>query len=92
VRPATDEAEETTQEMADDYIRMACAEVKYMNLPAPSEEQGLVRHVLVVGGGFTGLTAALEIAKAGYSTTIVEKTDACRSTRKRYNRFNKTSR
>ncbi len=76
VRPATDEAEETTQEMADDYIRMACAEVKYMNLPAPSEEQGLVRHVLVVGGGFTGLTAALEIAKAGYSTTIVEKTDA----------------
>jgi quinone-modifying oxidoreductase, subunit QmoB len=76
VRPDTDDAEETTQEMADDYVRMACAEVKYMNLPAPSEEQGLVRHVLVVGGGFTGLTAALEIAKAGYSSTIVEKTDA----------------
>ncbi|RKZ92160.1 MAG: heterodisulfide reductase [Candidatus Parabeggiatoa sp. nov. 1] len=76
VRPDTDDAEETTQEMAEDYIRMACAEVKYMNLPAPSEEQGLVRHVLVVGGGVTGLNAALEIAKAGYLATIVEKNGA----------------
>jgi quinone-modifying oxidoreductase subunit QmoB len=73
VRPATAEAQETTQEMADDYIRMACAEVKFLNLPAPSNEQSLVRHVLVVGGGFTGLTAALEIAKAGYQATIIEK-------------------
>ena len=76
VRPDTDDAQETTQEMAEDYIRMACAEVKYMNLPASSEEQGLVRHVLVVGGGVTGLSSALEIAKAGYSATIVEKTGA----------------
>jgi quinone-modifying oxidoreductase subunit QmoB len=73
VRPATAEAQETTQEMAEDYIRMACAEVKFINLPASSNEQSLVRHVLVVGGGFTGLTAALEIAKAGYQATIVEK-------------------
>ena len=76
VRPDTDDAQETTQEMAEDYIRMACAEVKSMNLPAPSEEQGLVRQVLVVGGGVTGLTAAIEIAKAGYSATIVEKNGA----------------
>lgn len=73
VRPDNDDAQETTQEMADDYVRMACAEVKFMNLPASSEEQGLVRQVLVVGGGFTGLTAALEVAKAGYAATIVEK-------------------
>lgn len=73
VRPDTTEAQETTQDMADDYIRMACAEVKFLNLPAPSNEQSLVRQVLVVGGGFTGLTAALEIAKAGYQATIVEK-------------------
>ncbi|NJO15672.1 MAG: hydrogenase iron-sulfur subunit [Thioploca sp.] len=73
VRPATAEAQETTQEMAEDYIRMGCAEVKFINLPAASNEQSLVRHVLVVGGGFTGLTAALEIAKAGYQATIVEK-------------------
>jgi len=74
VRPDTDEAQETTQEMADDYVRMACAEVKFMNLPATSGEQGRVDHVLVVGGGFTGLTAAIEVAKAGYLATIVEKT------------------
>jgi quinone-modifying oxidoreductase subunit QmoB len=74
VRPDTDDAEETTQEMADDYIRMACAEVKFMNPPSSSGEQQRVDHVLVVGGGFTGLTAAIEIAKAGYKATIVEQT------------------
>jgi quinone-modifying oxidoreductase subunit QmoB len=76
VRPDNDDAQETTQEMAEDYIRMACAEVKFMNLPTKSGEQGRTHNVLVVGGGFTGLTAAIEIAKAGYSTTIVEKGDA----------------
>lgn len=75
VRPNTDEAKETTQEMADDYIRMACAEVKYMNLPSASNEQSLTGHLLVVGGGITGLTSALEAAKAGYNVTLVEKSD-----------------
>ncbi len=74
VRPDTDEARETTQEMADDYIRMACSEIKAMSLPSPSEEQGRNPHLLVVGGGVTGMTAALEASKAGYPVTIVEKT------------------
>jgi len=73
VRPESDENQETTQEMADDYIRMACAEAKFTNIPAPSEEQGLTRHVLVVGGGVTGMNAALEVAAAGYQASIVEK-------------------
>ena len=34
IRPDTDEARETTQEMAEDYIRMGCAEVKAMTAPA----------------------------------------------------------
>lgn len=76
VRPDTEETKEATQEMADDYIRMACAEIKQMAVPAPSQEQGLNRHILVVGGGMTGMTAALEAAKAGYPVSIVEKTDA----------------
>ncbi|MCP4700676.1 MAG: hydrogenase iron-sulfur subunit [Gammaproteobacteria bacterium] len=76
VRPDTEDAQETTQEMAEDYVRMACAQVKFMEVPAPSEEQGLVRHLLVAGGGVTGLTAALEAAKAGYAATIVEKSGA----------------
>ena len=33
-QPDTDEARETTQEMADDYVRMACEEVNRMKLPA----------------------------------------------------------
>lgn len=73
VRPDTAEAKETTQEMAEDYVRMACAEVKFMNIPAPSQEQGRTPHLLVVGGGMTGMTAAIEGAKAGYQVTLVEK-------------------
>ena len=74
VRPDTDEMRETTQEMADDYIRMACAESKYMKIPAPSGEQSVNKNILIAGGGVSGMTAALEASKAGYPCTIVEKT------------------
>ncbi len=76
IRPDTDENRETTQEMADDYIRMACAEVKFMTRPNPSGEQDLNKNILVVGGGITGMSAALETASAGYSVHIVEKSGA----------------
>ncbi len=76
LRPDTDENRETTQEMADDYVRMACAEAKAMHAPHPSGEQDLNKHILVVGGGVSGMTAALEAAKAGYPATIVEKSGA----------------
>ena len=76
VRPDTDENRETTQEMAEDYIRMGCAEVKYMTKPSPSGEQPLNKNILVVGGGVTGMTAALEAAAAGYPVHIVEKSGA----------------
>ena len=76
VRPDDPEHQETTQEMADDYIRMACAEVKYMKKPTASGEQGLNKNILVVGGGVTGMTAAIEAAAAGYPVHLVEKTGA----------------
>jgi len=76
VRPDTDENRETTQEMADDYIRMGCAEVKYMNRPSASGEQERNTRILVVGGGVTGMTAALEAAAAGYTVQVVEKSAA----------------
>ncbi|MCP3671119.1 MAG: hydrogenase iron-sulfur subunit [Gammaproteobacteria bacterium] len=76
VRPDTDENRETTQEMADDYIRMGCAEVKAMTLPSKSGEQDLNKNIMVVGGGVTGMTAALESAAAGYPVTIIEKSGA----------------
>jgi len=71
LRPDNDDNRETTQEMADDYIRMACAEVKYMTPPAPSGEQSLNKTLLVMGGGVTGMTAAVEAAKAGYPVQLV---------------------
>jgi quinone-modifying oxidoreductase subunit QmoB len=73
VRPNTPDAQETTQDMADDYVRMACAETKFQKVPKPSGEQQLNKSILVVGGGIAGMTAALEAAKAGYPSTIVEK-------------------
>jgi quinone-modifying oxidoreductase subunit QmoB len=73
VRPDDDESSETTQEMAADYVRMGCAEIKYMTLPNVNEEAASNDNLLVVGGGVAGMTAALEAAKAGYPVTIVEK-------------------
>ena len=72
-RPNDDESRETTDEMAQDYIRMACAELKYMKEAQPDEARQTVRRLLVVGGGISGMTAALEAARAGYEVHIVEK-------------------
>ena len=74
VRPDSDDQQETTQEMADDYVRMACAEAKYSKVPESSGQQGVNKNILIVGGGVAGMTAALEASKAGYPCTIVEKT------------------
>jgi len=66
--------EEDTQMMAEDYLRMALAKVAAMELPEPYQpEEEISRDILVVGGGLTGMTAALEAAKAGYSAILVEK-------------------
>ncbi len=75
-RPDDDAARESTQEMADDYVRMACAEIKHMSAPTPNADAGTNHDILVVGGGVTGLTAALEAARAGYPVTLVEKSGA----------------
>jgi quinone-modifying oxidoreductase subunit QmoB len=72
-RPDTEDARETTQEMADDYVRMGCGEVKRMKLPAGNPDTGHAKRLLVVGGGISGLTAALEASKTGYQVVLVEK-------------------
>ena len=73
-QPDTDEARDTTQEMADDYVRMGCVEVKFMRQPGADSERGGNKRILVVGGGVSGLTAALETARAGYQVLLVENT------------------
>jgi len=66
--------EEDTQMMAEDYLRMAMAKVNAMELPVPYKpEQEISKDILVVGGGLTGMTSALEAAKAGYNVVLVEK-------------------
>src|SRR5690606_13794135 len=63
------------QMMAEDYIRMGMARVEKVKLPEPYKVDKLSRKILVIGGGITGLSAALDAAKAGYAVTVVEKED-----------------
>lgn len=63
---------EEAQLLAEDYVLMSCARIKKAELPegVPSEIQ---RAILVIGGGITGLTAALEAANLGQEVVLVEK-------------------
>ena len=66
--------EEDTLMMAEDYLRMSVAKINAMELPEPYKpEEEISRGILVVGGGLTGMTSALEAAKAGYLVVLVEK-------------------
>jgi quinone-modifying oxidoreductase subunit QmoB len=68
--------DEVRQEMAEDYVRMGCAEVKKMTPPGGNVKESSSKRILVVGGGMSGMTAALAAADAGYEAVIVEKTGA----------------
>src|SRR4030042_842049 len=59
--------------MAEDYLKMGIARVKKITLPEPFQLAALSRKILVIGGGVTGISAALDAADTGYSVTIVEK-------------------
>lgn len=61
-----------SQMMADDYLRMGITRIQKSSVPEPKIAE-VNRTVLVVGGGVTGLTAALEASQAGYKAVIVEK-------------------
>jgi quinone-modifying oxidoreductase subunit QmoB len=66
--------DEDTQMLAEDYLRMYVAKVGEMACPEPFQpEETLDKSILVVGGGVTGLTAALEAARTGYEVRLVEK-------------------
>jgi quinone-modifying oxidoreductase subunit QmoB len=59
--------------LAQDYIRMGMAKVEKINLPTPYKLDSFSRRILVIGGGVTGMAAALDAAKAGYDVTLIEK-------------------
>lgn len=67
--PKTDD----TQSLAEDYLLMGIVKAQKGELPEPAILENLSSTILVVGGGITGMTSALEAAKAGYQVVLVEK-------------------
>lgn len=64
--------DEDTQMLAEDYLRMGITRAKKAEVPQPFEAE-IDKTILVVGGGPSGMTAALEAAEAGYEVALVEK-------------------
>jgi len=64
---------EDTQSLADDYLIMGIIKSQKGELPEPAILENLSKTVLVIGGGITGMTAALEAARAGQKVVLVEK-------------------
>jgi heterodisulfide reductase subunit A len=65
-----DKAEAT--DAAVDMLRMAVERTKYLE-PIPIERYPVVPKALVIGGGVSGMNAALGIADAGYEVCLLEK-------------------
>jgi heterodisulfide reductase subunit A len=68
----TDKAEATSKSKA-----LVAAAINRINFHVPLDERSVTIHpaTLVIGGGITGITAALEIADAGKKVYLVENTD-----------------
>ncbi len=59
-------------EKAKDLVRMAIAKAALLD-PLPTQTVEMNQKAMVIGGGLTGMTAALKIAQSGYEVTLVEK-------------------
>ena len=68
-----DAQKEHVQELAEDYIRMAVVKVQKSEPVEPFKTEEINQRLLVIGGGVTGLTAALEAAEAGHESVLVER-------------------
>ena len=68
------EVDEDTQLAGEEYLQMYYAKIKKHGIPEPFE-QDTSKNLLVIGGGVSGMTAAMEAANAGYSVNLVEKED-----------------
>ncbi|MDY6989372.1 MAG: FAD-dependent oxidoreductase [Thermodesulfobacteriota bacterium] len=68
------QVDELIQEMAEDYLRMGMAEAEKVQKAEPYQlPDPINKRILVLGGGVTGLSSALEVAKAGYEAVVIEK-------------------
>ncbi len=61
-----------TQAMAEDHLRMGLARAVKISRATPFLSQ-VNKTILVIGGGITGMSAALGGAEAGYEVCLVEK-------------------
>ena len=59
---------------AKDLVRMAVAKVR-LSVPIRSMKVSIHQGALVVGGGISGMTAALNLADQGYHVDLVEKSE-----------------
>jgi quinone-modifying oxidoreductase subunit QmoB len=64
--------DEDTQMMAEDYLRMGIVKAQKSE-PIERLSDEISKKLLVVGGGITGMTAALEASNAGYEVVLVER-------------------
>jgi quinone-modifying oxidoreductase subunit QmoB len=70
--PGDKEQPEDLQRMALDYVNMSMNRLLRSEVPQ-QEAMETVKTVLVVGGGWAGINAALSAARAGYGVVLVEK-------------------
>jgi quinone-modifying oxidoreductase subunit QmoB len=66
------EADEDLFKLAADYVRMGVVKLTKMEEAGGGEVES-VRTIMVLGGGWTGLTAAVNAANSGYDVVLVEK-------------------
>jgi quinone-modifying oxidoreductase, subunit QmoB len=64
--------DEDTQMLAEDYLRMGIVRAQKAQVPEPFQAE-IDKTILVVGGGQSGMSAALAAAEAGYEVVLVEK-------------------
>ncbi|MCF8038493.1 MAG: hydrogenase iron-sulfur subunit, partial [Desulfohalobiaceae bacterium] len=67
-----EEVDKLLGETVLDYINMSVSKLQKSAIPEP-EELETVKRILVLGGGWTGLNAALGLAQTGYEVALVEK-------------------
>jgi len=64
---------EKSLEVAKDLLRMAVARAERLEGLRPREVQ-IGKRILILGGGIAGISAAIDLAKAGFHVHLVEKT------------------
>ncbi|MBF0325217.1 MAG: FAD-dependent oxidoreductase [Alphaproteobacteria bacterium] len=67
--------DEDTQALAEDHVRMALTQASKIKAPEPWTEGEFSQTIMVLGGGVTGLSAALQAAGLGHDVLLVERAD-----------------